>query len=234
MGPSTIAMCLFFGTNALLFVLFYVTKLFSLREAVPSLHAHSHDHEGSEHLELTEISHSAAGKLRAADDAPPTALTASGDVAIARAASGESNKKSDVATQQRQVQPKPHVEKELSKPFIGTLTCFYNLTAELFRTGCVMALTYICENYWIFEHSSKSYSRDLFLFVCILFFMYGIYTRKQVTDLTLLSREQTEEWKGWMQFVFLLYHYFHAEEVYNSVRVMITCYVWVSFAAFCV
>jgi N-acetylneuraminate 9-O-acetyltransferase len=31
-----------------------------------------------------------------------------------------------------------------------------------------------------------------------------------------------------MQFIFLLYHYFHAEEVYNSVRVMITCYVWMT------
>ena len=41
-----------------------------------------------------------------------------------------------------------------------------------------------------------------------------------------LNRDQTEEWKGWMQFMFLLYHYYHAEEVYNAIRVMITCYVW--------
>uniref|UniRef100_A0A7S1G276 Cas1p 10 TM acyl transferase domain-containing protein n=1 Tax=Corethron hystrix TaxID=216773 RepID=A0A7S1G276_9STRA len=43
-----------------------------------------------------------------------------------------------------------------------------------------------------------------------------------------LSRDQTEEWKGWMQFMFLLYHYYHAEEVYNSIRIMITCYVWMT------
>jgi N-acetylneuraminate 9-O-acetyltransferase len=43
-----------------------------------------------------------------------------------------------------------------------------------------------------------------------------------------LNREQTEEWKGWMQFIFLLYHYFSAHEVYNSVRVMITSYVWMT------
>ena len=43
-----------------------------------------------------------------------------------------------------------------------------------------------------------------------------------------LNRDQTEEWKGWMQYAFLLYHYFHAEEVYNSIRVMITCYVWMT------
>ena len=44
----------------------------------------------------------------------------------------------------------------------------------------------------------------------------------------ILNRDQTEEWKGWMQFMFLLYHYYHAEEVYNSIRVMITSYVWMT------
>lgn len=44
----------------------------------------------------------------------------------------------------------------------------------------------------------------------------------------ILNRDQTEEWKGWMQFCFLLYHYYHAEEVYNAIRIMITCYVWMT------
>ncbi len=44
----------------------------------------------------------------------------------------------------------------------------------------------------------------------------------------ILNRYQTEEWKGWMQFIFLLYHYMYAVEVYNSIRVMITCYVWMT------
>ena len=119
-------------------------------------------------------------------------------------------------------------EKQLSKPFVGTIDCFANITTELFRCGLIMALTYICEKHWFFQHSGKEYSRDLFLFVLILFFAYAFYTIKPVHDLSLLGREQTEEWKGWMQFIFLLYHYFHAEEVYNSVRVMITCYVWMT------
>ena len=44
----------------------------------------------------------------------------------------------------------------------------------------------------------------------------------------ILNRYQTEEWKGWMQFTFLLYHYMHAMEIYNGIRVMITCYVWMT------
>ena len=120
------------------------------------------------------------------------------------------------------------LSKELSKPFTGTLDCFTKLTNELFRLGIIISLTYITENYWIFDHSGKEYSRDVFIFILVIFFAYAIYTIKPITDLSLLGREQTEEWKGWMQFIFLLYHYFHAEEVYNSVRVMITCYVWMT------
>ncbi len=44
----------------------------------------------------------------------------------------------------------------------------------------------------------------------------------------MLNREQTEEWKGWMQILFLLYHYFNGKEIYNSIRIFIACYVWLT------
>lgn len=43
-----------------------------------------------------------------------------------------------------------------------------------------------------------------------------------------LSRDQTEEWKGWMQVMFVWYHYFAAKEWYNWIRVYIACYVWMT------
>lgn len=91
-----------------------------------------------------------------------------------------------------------------SEAFRGTPKCYTLLTSELARVGLIMAITYICENHWFFEHSGKVYNRDLFMFVCIIFFAYGYLTIKPVKDLALLGREQTEEWKGWMQFIFLL------------------------------
>jgi hypothetical protein len=163
-GPGTIMMCIFFGTNALLFGLFYFFKYLNTPTKSPE-------------------DNSAVVKKE---------------------------------------------KKELSKPFSGTIECYTNLTSELFRLSLVLLMTYICEYCWIFDHSTKSYNRDLFIFVLIIFFGYAFYTVKPVHDLSLLGREQTEEWKGWMQFIFLLYHYFHAEEVYNPVRVMITCYVWMT------
>jgi len=45
---------------------------------------------------------------------------------------------------------------------------------------------------------------------------------------TLICRDQTEEWKGWMQVMFVWYHYFAAKETYNWIRVFIACYVWMT------
>jgi hypothetical protein len=41
-----------------------------------------------------------------------------------------------------------------------------------------------------------------------------------------LGREQTEEWKGWMQYMFIFYHYYRAYAVYNEIRVFVSAYVW--------
>ena len=46
--------------------------------------------------------------------------------------------------------------------------------------------------------------------------------------ITFLSREQTEEWKGWMQFAFILYHYYRAYSAYNFIRVFVSSYVWMT------
>lgn len=44
----------------------------------------------------------------------------------------------------------------------------------------------------------------------------------------LLSRPQTEEWKGWMQWAFIMYHYYRMYAVYNEIRVFVSAYVWMT------
>ena len=43
-----------------------------------------------------------------------------------------------------------------------------------------------------------------------------------------LQRDQSEEWKGWMQIMFVLYHYFAEAEIYNAIRMYIAAYVWMT------
>lgn len=45
-------------------------------------------------------------------------------------------------------------------------------------------------------------------------------------NVQLLSRAQTEEWKGWMQWAFVMYHYYRVYYVYNEIRVFVSAYVW--------
>ncbi|XP_059665244.1 protein REDUCED WALL ACETYLATION 4-like isoform X1 [Cornus florida] len=81
------------------------------------------------------------------------------------------------------------------------------------------------------------YNRDLFLFLYILLVIVSALTSlKKHHDkstfsgksILYLNRHQTEEWKGWMQVLFLMYHYFAATELYNAIRVFIAAHVWMT------
>jgi len=135
--------------------------------------------------------------------------------------------------------------------FASIFTLFYHTTIF----GMILFYAYICEYHPPYPHAEKSYNRDEFFFMTALLFLVSFFTLTKndkrppkeganneenksifeeravapANDRTeILNRDQTEEWKGWMQFMFLLYHYYHAEEVYNAIRIMITCYVWMT------
>ncbi|KAK4770014.1 hypothetical protein SAY87_030546 [Trapa incisa] len=103
--------------------------------------------------------------------------------------------------------------------------------------GGLLIYFYVCDRTSILRDSSKSYNRDLFLFLyALLIIVSGMTSLKKHTDksafsgksILYLNRHQTEEWKGWMQVLFLMYHYFAATEIYNAIRVFIAAYVWMT------
>ncbi|KAB5538396.1 hypothetical protein DKX38_015929 [Salix brachista] len=82
-----------------------------------------------------------------------------------------------------------------------------------------------------------SYSRDLFLFLYFLLIIVSAVTSFTIhhdkspfsgKPILYLNRHQTEEWRGWMQVLFLMYHYFAATEIYNAIRIFIAAYVWMT------
>eukprot|EP00004_Rigifila_ramosa_P008609 TRINITY_DN1986_c0_g1_i1.p1 TRINITY_DN1986_c0_g1~~TRINITY_DN1986_c0_g1_i1.p1 ORF type:complete len:311 (-),score=67.62 TRINITY_DN1986_c0_g1_i1:713-1645(-) len=77
--------------------------------------------------------------------------------------------------------------------------------------------------------AEKEYDRDTFICLLMLCGLAGFLTIKKTKTPHIVNRDQTEEWKGWMQVIFLAYHYFGAgTEVYNLVRVLIAAYVWMT------
>ncbi|XP_057996382.1 protein REDUCED WALL ACETYLATION 3 isoform X2 [Hevea brasiliensis] len=103
--------------------------------------------------------------------------------------------------------------------------------------GMIMIYFYICDRTNLLGDSTKKYDRDLFLFLySLLIIVSGMTSLKKHNDksafsgksILYLNRHQTEEWKGWMQVLFLMYHYFAATEIYNAIRVFIAAYVWMT------
>ncbi|XP_057855106.2 protein REDUCED WALL ACETYLATION 3 isoform X2 [Cryptomeria japonica] len=104
--------------------------------------------------------------------------------------------------------------------------------------GAILIYFYICDRTDVFGQSEKNYSRDLFLFLYFLLIIVSTMTslKKHSGDkptmtgksILYLNRHQTEEWKGWMQVLFLMYHYFAATEIYNAIRIFIAAYVWMT------
>ncbi|ELT87905.1 hypothetical protein CAPTEDRAFT_145222, partial [Capitella teleta] len=89
----------------------------------------------------------------------------------------------------------------------------------------------------VFPKDERIYTRDTFLFLVFLLFLAAIVGSVSDTSDKILNRyspicfayrDQTEEWKGWMQVLFVWYHYFAAVEWYNWIRVYIACYVWMT------
>ncbi|KAL8214620.1 hypothetical protein R6Q57_004069 [Mikania cordata] len=103
--------------------------------------------------------------------------------------------------------------------------------------GGILFYFYLCDRTSLIPESTKSYNRDLFMFLYALLIIVSAMTSlKKHSDksafsgksILYLNRHQTEEWKGWMQVLFLMYHYFAATEIYNAIRVFIAAYVWMT------
>ncbi|GAB2296911.1 Protein REDUCED WALL ACETYLATION 3 [Dionaea muscipula] len=103
--------------------------------------------------------------------------------------------------------------------------------------GAILVYFYVCDRTNMLAESTKNYNRDIFLFLYfLLIIVSGITSFKKHQDksaftgksIHYLNRHQTEEWKGWMQVLFLMYHYFAATEIYNAIRVFIAAYVWMT------
>ncbi|KAG2484868.1 hypothetical protein HYH03_016354 [Edaphochlamys debaryana] len=95
--------------------------------------------------------------------------------------------------------------------------------------GALMLWYFLCDRTTIVPEGPKTYSRDLFFFIFVVLTAVAAGSSIQAFKLPLLlNRPQTEEWKGWMQVLFLLYHYFEAREAYNAIRLFIAAYVWMT------
>ncbi|KAF9946253.1 hypothetical protein BGZ72_000503, partial [Mortierella alpina] len=106
----------------------------------------------------------------------------------------------------------------------------------ILRAMTVMAASvlymYFADRTSLFAKNNKMYSSSTFAILLLLIVFAGCVTFKESDkNATFLNRDQTDEWKGWMQLVILTYHYVGASGVspiYNPVRMLVASYLFMT------
>ncbi|XP_044535790.1 N-acetylneuraminate 9-O-acetyltransferase isoform X3 [Gracilinanus agilis] len=97
------------------------------------------------------------------------------------------------------------------------------------KLGLIMAYFYLCDRADLFMKENKFYTHSSFFTPIIYILVLGVFYNENTKETKMLNREQTEEWKGWMQLVILIYHISGASTflpVYMHIRVLVAAYLF--------
>lgn len=97
----------------------------------------------------------------------------------------------------------------------------------------ILVIAYIGNNWKYSYPRNDNHNPAMFWVMNIALLVAGALTwkhdiKESARGVQLLSRSQTEEWKGWMQWAFIMYHYYRMYAVYNEIRVFVSAYVWMT------
>ncbi|XP_022830222.1 N-acetylneuraminate 9-O-acetyltransferase [Spodoptera litura] len=103
--------------------------------------------------------------------------------------------------------------------------------AAMARLGLIMCYFYLCDRTNFFMKENKYYSEWSFWLPVGYVFALGLFFTEDSKSNTVLHREQTDEWKGWMQLVILVYQVTGASKVlpiYMMVRTLASAYLFLT------
>lgn len=101
------------------------------------------------------------------------------------------------------------------------------------QVAVILVIAYIGNNWPVSYPRNDNHDPTMFWVMNAGLFIAFLATLKHdkkasIRGVQLLSRPQTEEWKGWMQWAFIMYHYYRVYYVYNEIRVFVSAYVWMT------
>ncbi|KAJ1947985.1 hypothetical protein EC988_005362, partial [Linderina pennispora] len=95
----------------------------------------------------------------------------------------------------------------------------------------ILLLMYVNDRTPLFGKIQKHFVGWVFTLLSVAALAAGGYTVKEDSAPGFLNRDQTDEWKGWMQLAILIYHVMNASTVsgiYNPVRVLVAMYLFMT------
>jgi len=112
-----------------------------------------------------------------------------------------------------------------------------SLISSFGKLGLIMAYFYLCDRTNFFMKENKYYSHLNFWLPIGYVFALGLFFNEESHSSKLLNRDQTDEWKGWMQLVILMYHMTGASQIiplYMHIRVLVSSYLFLTgYGHFC-
>lgn len=120
-------------------------------------------------------------------------------------------------------------------PSINSVLSQWSSKSDFFKAQSKMAVILLISFYgnnWEPSYPrNENHNMPMFWLMNLLLLIGAIATWKHTPKpasrgVTFLNRGQTEEWKGWMQWAFIMYHYYRAWSAYNWIRVFVSSYVW--------
>lgn len=105
------------------------------------------------------------------------------------------------------------------------------LVSLLGRLGLIMVYVFICDRTNFFMKENKYYTHSNFFLPLVYVFALGLFFTEESRQTVVLHRDQTDEWKGWMQLVLLAYHMTAASQIlpiYVHIRLLVTAYLFLS------
>ncbi|CCX30422.1 10 TM acyl transferase domain found in Cas1p-domain-containing protein [Pyronema domesticum] len=105
--------------------------------------------------------------------------------------------------------------------------------------GLAVVYCFYADRTQVFSKFHKQYTNYSFFVLTFMWVLPGLWSLKRTdkpfqqpsSDMSFMSREQTDEWKGWMQFAILVYHYTGASKVawiYGLIRVAVASYLFMT------
>ncbi|CEG63831.1 Putative CAS1 domain-containing protein [Rhizopus microsporus] len=105
------------------------------------------------------------------------------------------------------------------------------VSSALFLFGLCTVYMYFCDRTQLFGKIQKHFDATVFTALMMVVGVLGFIKLKHKTegDQGFLNRHQTDEWKGWMQVIILIYHFCGASGtsgIYNAVRILVAAYLF--------